>query len=425
MSHTTEHKFNNKFAYDSPAAAISAWKSQFEPLSGIEIVPLPQSAGRILAQPVVSDTMSPPASVSAMDGYVLKFVKPLPKRVTVAGEIRIGHAPPDLPAGKALRIVTGAPIPTNVSDLIVLKREDVEEYPDYIIINKNNANLADSKPGWHIRYAGENLPAQKKILAPGCIINSQVTANLAAFGYANVKVKQKLKLAIITTGDELLPVSAKPQPWQIRDTNGPALQSMFSNSNCNWVNVIAVTHVYDDPDKIKKTLLELLQKCDALIITGGVSMGDRDYIPAIIDSIGAETIFHKLPVRPGKPLLAAVSKNAQPIIGLPGNPVSVMITARRTAVPILAHKAGLIQNIPTTSPTCVTLQSDDNKILDLWHYRPVIFSSAKTDTDKPVVELVDNKGSGDFVNIARSNGFIEIPPYQKGPGPWPYWSWTL
>ena len=146
-------------------------------------------------------------------------------------------------------------------------------------------------------------------------------------------------------------------------------------------------------------------------------MGHHDYVPDAIAATGAEIIVRKLPIRPGHPLLGAVSREGQPILGLPGNPVSVMITARRFAAAVLQRLAGMIHADSPTS--AVTVSNPDLAQSPLWWFRPVGLVSPGR------AELLRSMGSGDVVAAANSDGFVEIPPRGQGAGPWLFWRWTL
>ncbi len=142
-------------------------------------------------------------------------------------------------------------------------------------------------------------------------------------------------------------------------------------------------------------------------------MGDADFVPEAIESLGGEIAFHRLPIRPGKPVLGA-SLDGKLILGLPGNPVSVAVTSRTIGQPLLAHLAGSTHELPSL---LVTLANpDDNQLPLVWHRLVRINSGGQA-------ELVDGKGSGDIVSLARSDGFVVVPPERFGPGPWPFVAW--
>jgi molybdopterin molybdotransferase len=151
-----------------------------------------------------------------------------------------------------------------------------------------------------------------------------------------------------------------------------------------------------------------------LIATGGVSMGERDFVPQVVRELGAEVLFHKVTQRPGKPVLGAVLPDGRPIFGLPGNPQSVMVTARRMVVPVLERLAGIERPLP---PTVMRLERHDERRLDMWWHRFVRV------TGVGAAALVDVSSSGDVIGAAQSDGFVEVPPGQGGEGPWPYFGW--
>lgn len=400
-----------KFAYSTPHDALHAWLDAITPIDRTEVVALKDADARVLAFEIRSDRPSPPCSVSAMDGYVLRQTDLKPGRINSAGEIRIGEAPPALPAGMTMRIFTGSPVPKKGE--IVIKREDVEEYDDSIIIPE--AVATSSRQGDNIRFQGENLNANEIVIPQGFPVSMPVAGALAGFGYLSVRSFERLRVAILTTGDELRSVEvADIDPWQIRNSNGPALFNFLNR--IAWIDLTTCKSVPDHYDQTLRTIRETLDDNDAVILTGGVSMGDHDYVPDAVTEAGGRTVFHKIPVRPGKPMLAAVGPQGQVIAGLPGNPVSVMVALRRTTIPALRKHAGFTQ--PEPPRTVVSLTQPLEKSLNLWWYRPVRF------LDTGLAEIANIKGSGDFAATARSDGFVEIKPNETHVGPWPYWSWA-
>lgn len=381
----------------SPLQAMQLLLPRLTPVD-VETLPLSQCAGRILAAPLISDRPSPPADVSAMDGYALRLADAALGRLPVAAEVAIGHAPPALPSGQVLRIFTGGAVPPEAD--AVIPREQVREMDREIQIP---ADL-EIRPSQHIRRAGDNLAPGQNVVAAGTPITAPVAAALAAFGCATPRVYRRIRLSIIVTGNELLPVESSPQPWQLRDSNGPMLAALFNH--VPWINLLPWRHVSDDSAGIQSALHDALQMSDAVLLTGGVSMGDHDYVPAAVEAAGGQTVFHKLAIRPGKPLLGAVGPAHQAIFGLPGNPLSSLITARRLAAVALRKLAGF--GDPDPPPPAVQLANPDPQRSALWWYRPVRLL-------KPALaELVHSQGSGDLVSAARSDGFVEIPPEQKG-----------
>ncbi len=396
------------FAFTSPALALEALCTKITPVE-TESVPWNQAMGRVMVADVVSDRPSPSCDVSAMDGYALRLVDCTPGRIEVEGEIHIGQQPQAMPHGKALQIVTGAPVPDGVD--IVIKREDVIEHSDAIELA---AQLIKSlKPGANIRRVGENMAAGTPIKCKGRVVTAPIMGMLTGFGITEPVVHKKVRVGMITTGNEVLTPEKTPTAWQLRDSNASSLIAICDQHR--WIKIESHIHARDTAETIKASATELVESCDALVFTGGVSMGDHDHVPEIIESLGAQTIFHKLPQRPGKPALGAIC-HGKPILGLPGNPVSVMVTAHRLLIPALAICAG-IQG-PTAVPRMMQVVNANDKSLKLWWHR-----LARIVGDDQV-ELINSRGSGDVPSAALSDGFVELAPGQSGKGPWPFWSWS-
>lgn len=377
----------------------------------VQSVPLEHATGRILAEDATTDRPSPASDVSAMDGYALRRTDMHgTTAIPIAGELMIGRAPSSLPAGACLRIVTGAPVPQEAD--AVVKREDVIESPEAIRFTPELA--ARIRAGENIRRRGDNGPPGTLIARAGARITPALAGALATFGHADVRVHRPIRVAIISTGDEVLDVRAMPTDWQLRDSNGPTLRALVGSNA--WAEVAMCERVGDDESLIRRTLAAAVERCDAVLLSGGVSMGHRDFVPEAIGAIGGTVIYHKLPQRPGKPMLGAVVGDSKVIFGLPGNPMSVLVTAVRIALPVLRALAGVASPIP--DPRVVALADPDAKSVDLWWSRPVRLG------EDGRACIVAAQGSGDVVSIANSDGFVEFPPGASGPGPWPYYPWT-
>ena len=395
------------FAYDTPDEAVSAWCDAMSPID-TETVPWQASIGRAIAEPIILDRPSPACDVSAMDGYAIPAVDGPPRTLEIRGEIRTGERAADMPSDGAVRIFTGAMVPRGA--FAVLPREHVVEGADTIHLP---AGL-DIRKGQHIRRAGENGTTGDTLCEPGRLVTPPVLSAIASSGHGtHVCVHQQLRVGVLVTGDEVRGADESPEAWELRDSNGPALTGLLSG--IPFIDSVTHRSTPDDAGAIKDASLELLDRCDALLITGGVSVGDYDFVPSVLTDIGARTVFHSLPVRPGKPVLGAVSRSGQPIVGLPGNPVSAMVTARRLALPVLCRVAGR---------ECG--RSD-------FEYRDVAGEqrAPKTLTWFPLVQEheegnitpITSKGSGDWVSATRSAGFLEVPPGEAITGRRKFYRW--
>ncbi len=384
-------------AYDSPAAACDALIPRVRTLE-TERIRLEHAAGRILAAPLRADRDSPASDVSAMDGYAVRVEDLRAGRLPVDAETVMGEAPPSLRPGAAVRITTGAGVPPQAD--AVLKREDVDESsPGEIVFGRALAERTER--GQFIRRAAENLRAGDEVVPAGATITPGVAAALATFGNAHPLVRARLRVAILMTGDEVLPADAAPGPWQIRDSHRPALLAMLAP--CPWLEVVGSRHVPDEPRTILDAILAALPGVDALMLTGGISVGPRDFVRPALERAGAEIVFHRIPQRPGKPVLGAAGPEGQCVLALPGNPVSVMVTARRIGATVLGAMA---RRLPP-EPACVRIADPDDQTLDLWWHRLVRLR------DDGTASLVRTRGSGDVASAARADGFIEVPPSRR------------
>lgn len=374
---------------------------------GTETVAIGQVAGRVLGQPLLADRDSPPLDVSAMDGYAIRIEDASTGIIPVSGVAAAGSQPPELLPGHAVRIFTGAPVPAGAE--CVVMREHTEETPDSIRLCPQPRPLT---AGAHIRRQGENIRQGDEVLPAGYLASSSAMASIASFGVSEVEVRRRVRVSILNTGDELVAAGEHAEPWQIRDSNGPTLESWIRNNP--WLQLQNRIQVRDEPQFVESALREAADHSDAVILTGGVSMGDADYVPGAIESLGGEIVFHRLPLRPGKPILGAVL-DGKLVLGLPGNPQSVAVTSRVFGDPLLRHMAGM-QSSCAVRPK-VQLQADDGKRLDLTWFRLVEVDGAGD------VTFVETRGSGDPVALARSVGFVEIPPGEGGPGPWRFYRW--
>ncbi|MEE8331726.1 MAG: molybdopterin molybdotransferase MoeA [Acidimicrobiia bacterium] len=391
---------------EDPRTAVTRLVELLSPVS-TESVALDQSGGRVLAAAISSDRPSPAVDVTAMDGYAVGL-DAAAGELPISGEVSIGEPPPPMKPGSTVRIFTGGAIPEGAD--AVVKREDVEERESSIFIGPDVVIEA----GLHIRRRGENLPEGERVLDPGVEIDATVAAALATFGVTQPEVYRPVGIGIIATGDEVLAPSETPTPWQLRDSNTSAVSVLTGSKP--WIDLVATERRVDNRELLTKTLGELLDRCDAVFLTGGVSMGDYDFVPEVIADIGGEIVFHRLRQRPGKPLLGATGPSGQAILGLPGNPVSVMVTARRWGLQALRKLAGITEYDPPAP--AVAVANPDGESIDLWWHRLVTI-----DRDGGA-NLVQTKGSGDLVSAARSDGFVVLPPGESGAGPWPFYGWT-
>ena len=401
---TTDANTSGEFAFSSPEAALAAILAEVRPV-GTERCELAGAAGRVLAEPVLADRPSPACDVSSMDGYAVRLGDLGSGELVVGAHARIGREPAVMPEGAAVHIVTGAPVPAEAE--AVIRREDVVESAGRIALRVVPEEV---RAGANIRRAGENLAAGEEVVSAGREIGPSVAGALSMFGLARPSVFRRVRVGVLVTGDEVLPADSTPTPWQLRDANGPTLAAMLARgwSECE------VVRVADEREALERAVRGALQRVDALVLTGGVSMGDRDFVPEVLAACGCRVLLHRLPQRPGKPMLAAVADEGRPVFGLPGNPVSVAVTARRYALPALARRAGMALIPP---PQMVTLDEPDAATVGLWWFRLARL------TGPGRVALVGTRGSGDIPSAARADGFVEVSPGCVADGRLPFFGW--
>lgn len=395
--------------FQLPSEAIAALASRLAGLGDEEVSPA-NAVERVLSVALLADRDSPPLDVSAMDGYGVRLsdvahaIDSQGGWLPVAHTISAGQAPSNPPPGSAVKIFTGAPVPNEVD--CVVKREDTDE-------SEVARVRLDTLParGQNIRLQGENSKAGDAVLLAGEVLSASRVAALATFAGPQVRVRKRVRVAILNTGDELVALGQNAERWQIRDSNGPFLESWLSQFG--WLKVVQRQSVRDDFDTLSGAISDAVQQADAVLLTGGVSMGDADFVPDAIRQLGGEIVFHRLPIRPGKPVLGA-SIGGKLVLGLPGNPVSVAVTALAIGLPLLETLAGRMDRRGCQQ---VCVENADDKTLGLVWHRLARRNSAGG------VELVDGRGSGDVVALAASDGFVVIPPGKSGSGPWPWLTW--
>ena len=387
-----------------------------------ERIEVSQATGRILARPILNFRDSPALDISAMDGYAFRYSElenRLPRTnsdqaqaggdcfevtgVAAAGARRLVLGP-----DTAIRIFTGGVVPQGAD--VVIPRERCREESDRVWVT---ISLDQIPLGWNIRRQGENAKQDEVGLQAGCCIDGPRMSSIVSMNReAQIEVSRKVRVTIINTGDELMGMDSPIEPWQIRDSNGPLLESMLRA--CPWIEWNRVS-ARDDLSQIQTRLKEALDVSDAVLLTGGVSMGDTDHVPAAVRHCGAEVIFHRLAIRPGAPVLGAVGSEGQLIMGLPGNPVSVAVTFRRLGLELLDRMA---RRVSGRRKWKIQVAGSDSKTLGLVWYRLVQIQADGT------ALLLANQGSGDIRSLGLSDGFIEVPPGSLSQGMFAFYDWN-
>jgi len=287
--------------------------------------------GRVLAEPIVSRATIPPWPNSSMDGYALRAqdTNGEPVELAVVGRIAAGTMPSrPLGAGESMRIFTGAPLPQGAD--AVVPQEDVAASGDRVTIRGRIA------PGAYVRPAGEDVRAGDVVVKPGGVLGAAEVGLLATLGYAQVRVYRRPRVAILSTGNELADLGTQPGPAQIPNTNTYSLMAQVIEAGGEPVNLGVAP---DQLDAITERVYWGLASADALVTSAGVSVGELDLVREALEQSGAELHLWQVSMRPGKPITFG-TRGDRPVFGLPGNPVSAMVTFELFVRPALRRLGG-------------------------------------------------------------------------------------
>ncbi|WP_257306764.1 gephyrin-like molybdotransferase Glp [Geothrix campi] len=317
----------------TPAEALQLILTRVAPLPP-RTLPLAEALGLAAAEAITSTEQVPPFTNSAMDGYAVRagdLAAASPEhlvRLRVLGDLAAGAmADQAVAAGTAWRIMTGAPLPEGADSVVPV--EDTERGADWVEVHR------PLRKGIHIRLAGEDIQAGLALVVAGCALRPGDLGVLAAVGLSSVNVHPRPRVAVLTTGDELVDASERPGPGQIRDANIHAICAQVAA--CGAIP-IPFARVRDDRATLTGVLREAL-RADAILTTGGISVGDYDFVKAILEELGAERVFWKVAQKPGGPL-GFWRLGDKPIFGIPGNPVAAMLMVEEYVRPALRRLMG-------------------------------------------------------------------------------------
>lgn len=386
----------------SVAEAIEIVKQQTASLT-TERVPIVEALGRVLGADVVADTDLPPFDRSQMDGYAVRAhdVTEIPARLRIVGESAAGKGWHQLlEDGQAVRIMTGAPVPVGADS--VQQVELTTELKDGTVVEL----LETVEAGRSIVKRGSEIKAGEIVLRAGTTINAAMMAVLAAFGYAQVEVFRKPRVAVLATGSELVPVDQKPGQDQIRDSNNYSI-SAYAELAGAVTERLPLTG--DETSLLKNQLAEAAKRCDLIVTSGGVSMGVYDLTKAALKELDAEIFFERVALRPGKPTVFARLPNGTFIFGLPGNPVSVAVTFNLFARTALLMMQGSTE--PALKRETAVLARSVKGTADRESYLP---AQLTTNDDAELVAFpLKWGGSSDFVAFALTTALMIVPANVK------------
>jgi molybdopterin molybdotransferase len=358
-------------------------------------VPLTEALGKVLDENILADRPFPPFNRVTMDGIAIRFntfstgTRDFPiEKVQAAGDepYRL------LNEWNCVEVMTGAILPENTD--VVIRVEDIT-----ISEGKASVNIHHVEPFQNIHSCGSDKAAGTVLMNKGVLLGPVELSVAASVGKSTLKVLQYPKTVIVSTGDELVPVSEIPASHQIRISNSYAIFSFLKK----WGIAAEMIHLPDNEEYVQHKIKELLDNYDLIVLSGGVSAGKFDYIPKALKEAGIQSFFHKVSQRPGKPFFFGSNEKTR-VFALPGNPVSTLLCVTRYLIPWLKESLGLAH---TTQPKVKLLKT-------IVFNAPLTFFVPVKLTTNPETHILEayplpGNGSGDFANLLDADGFIELP----------------
>lgn len=363
-----------------------------------EELPLVQARGRVLARPVQAQADMPGFDNSGMDGYAIctrdlsgDGAVDLP----VVGVSAAGTAPAQLVPGSMMRIYTGAPVPEGADAVVMQELTEPTKDGKLALLTRPNR-------GENIRRRGEDQKRGSRVLDAGCLLDAKAIAVCAGAGVGRVQVYRRLRVALVLTGDELVPAGDPLRDGAIWDVNTPMLHSLI---DCGWAEITGVHRVVDDRAALIAALDTLADKVDIIVTSGGVSVGDRDHVKPSLAQLGADIRVSGVAIKPGKPITLSGLRDCV-VVSLPGNPVSALVTWLVFGAPIAARMTGLTQttqrrrHVRATGP----VQHKTGRC----EYRPAQISGYGSD-GLEVITTGAHTHSAQLLPLATADGLVLIP----------------
>jgi molybdopterin molybdotransferase len=377
------------------AAAIDRITAAVRPL-GTETIALADAAGRVLRQPVIAERDQPPFDRVTMDGIAVSF-EALERGIRrFAIQTRHHAGDPAVALGSpssCIEVMTGAILPQGADCVVPVERIEVADGTAEV----DEDYKAERRQYVHGR--GSDYRAASELLTPGAVITPIDVAVIASAGLAEVEVASRPAIRVISTGNELVPAGLPVAAHQVRLSNGPAVVAMLAQQG-----FIDCRHdlLKDDRAALRARIAGHLDHADILVLSGGVSMGKADFVPAVLAELGVSTVFHKISQRPGKPMWFGTGPRGQAVFALPGNPVSTLVCCRHYVLPALLHASGRRHPPPEFAllAEAVTFRPE------LTWFLPVRLLHG--DDGRPRAQPVPTNTSGDFASLAGTDGYVEL-----------------
>ena len=379
-----------------PNDALPKLLEQVTPLSRIEKRNISDALDHVLAEDIKSEINLPPFDNSAMDGYAFRFAdldsNSQNTRFQLVGNAFAGHPfTGDIPQGGCVRIMTGAQVPAELDTVQMQELAQVD--------GETISIEAPKKVGANVRKQGEEASVGQIILRKGTKIGAAELGVLATLGVAEVNVFSKVKVAFFSTGDELKPVGTKLEQGQIYDSNRYSIQGLLTKAQVEWIDLGIIE---DNPEAIKQAFLTAAEQADLVLTSGGVSVGDADYVKQVLNEVG-EITFWRLAMKPGKPF--AMGKLGDAIFcGLPGNPVASMVTFYQLVQPIINKMKNLENHTPLKVNAKLT--HDIRRKAGRVEFQRGVLS--RNEQGELEVMTTGAQGSGMLTSMSIANCFIHI-----------------
>jgi len=376
-----------------------AWQKIAAVLSPLGVVDRPRrsTAHLVLGRDMVATIDVPGSDVSAMDGYALRPAEHEQREFAVVGTIAAGQPPGfELEPGKAVRIMTGAPVPSDAERVVPIEQTD--RGTDHVRVEDS------AEPGAHIRRRGEILEAGDPLLARGTLLTPGALGLLATHGISDVPVVRPPKVAILTTGDEIVPPEETPAPGQLRDSHTDFLVAAVRST---FAEAEALGIAPDDPAQLRQRIGEGFS-ADVLLLSGGVSMGEFDLVEGVLAEAGCSVLFDAVAIQPGKPMVAAIREGTL-IFGLPGNPASAMVCFWLFVRPALRRLMGIDDAFwKGALPGRLVAPMPGARSRDLFLPAEIRFQAGEI-----LVRPHPPRGSHDLVAYGRGTALVRAPAHSE------------
>lgn len=370
------------------------------PTFGTEDVAIDQVLGRVLRQGIVAERDQPPFDRVMMDGIAMRHAEFASgkREFTIQATQQAGDAVETLEAGQCIEIMTGAVLPVHADCIVPVER--IETRDGVAVIEADYS--AEARQFIHPK--GSDHVAGTELLTSGTRITPMDVAVIASAGRPSVAVSKNPTIHVISTGNELVAAGKPIAPQQIRLSNGPAVVAMLEQ---HGFDDCAHDHLVDDPALLRQRLAAHLDEARVLVLSGGVSMGKADFVPAVLSELGVRVVFHKISQRPGKPMWFGVGQQDQLVFALPGNPVSALVCCRQYVIPALCSASGM----PAGRPEFAALAQPVTFTPNLTCFMPARLVSNAAGT---VLALpAPTNTSGDFASLAGTDGYVELAREQN------------